>query len=120
MYIIGAGLPKYLQPAWFDVEDDNQGVEGRIKQGLLMEEPNAILGYDVVSYSYHDFSHSWLCSHLEQDMNDKFGIRANQYGLLDTFEDAQKINDWIAEDEMKGTRAEPEPYDFWLIASYDL
>jgi len=40
--------------------------------------------------------------------------------VLDSYTDAKQINDWIAEDEGKGTRAEPEPYDFWLVLSYPL
>ena len=40
--------------------------------------------------------------------------------MIDSYEYAKKIYDWIAEDEQKGTRAEPEPYDFWLLTSYSI
>jgi hypothetical protein len=112
LFIIGAGLPIELHQAWVEEEPDNKGIAKRVKLGLPVEEGGETLGYDVVSYSYTDFAHSWLCSGLDRDMNELFGIRTNDIGLLDTYADARQINDWIAEDEGKGTRAEPEPYDF--------
>ncbi len=118
LFIIGAGLPKELHQAWVEEEADNEGIAKRVKQGLPVEAGGEPLGYDVVSYSYHDLAHSWLCSGLDRDMNELFGIRTNDIGLLDTYADAKQINDWIAEDEGKGTRAEPENYDFWLLMSY--
>ncbi len=118
LFIIGAALPKELHNAWIHEEPDNEGIAKQIKQGLPVDKSGELLGYDIVSYSYHDFSCSWLCSGLEKDMNALFGIRANSKGLIDTYSDAKKVNDWIAEDEGKGIRAEPEPYDFWLLVSY--
>jgi hypothetical protein len=119
LFLIGAALPKELHNAWLSEEPDSEGIAKRVKQALAVEvgEP---LGFDVVSYSYTDFAHSWLCSGLEKEMNALFGIRSNHLGLLDSYSDAKKINDWIAEDEGKGTRAEPESYDFWLLVSYPL
>lgn len=119
LFIIGAGLPQELQNNWAG-EDDNEGVVKHIQQKLSIEPTNTILGFDVISYSYTDLAHSWLCSGLEKDMNNLFNIRTNEIGLLNSFDDAKKIYDWIAEDELKGTRAEPEPYDFWLLTSYPI
>ncbi|MDX2141656.1 MAG: hypothetical protein SF123_26450 [Chloroflexota bacterium] len=120
LFIIGAALPVEHQKIWLDEEPDNEGFPKRVKQGIAVEPGGTPIGYDVVSYSYHDFSHSWLCSGLEKDMHELFGIRANALGLLATYDDARKVYKWIAEDECKGIRAEPEPYDIWLLLSYPL
>lgn len=120
LFIIGAGLPKALHQAWLEEETDHEGITKRIKQAMPIELGGETLGYDVVSYSYHDFAHSWLCSGLEKDMYELFGIRTNQHGLLATSADAKQVNDWIAEDNEQGTRAEPEPYDYWLLVNYPL
>lgn len=120
LFIIGVGLPKESHRAWFEEESDNEGIAKRVKQALAIEKSGEPIGYDIVSYSYHDFAHSWLCSGLEHDMNKLFGLRTNAKGLIDTYADAKKVNDWIAEDDGKGIRAEPEPYDFWLVVSYPL
>ena len=118
LFIIGAALPKELHDAWIHEEPDSEGIAKQIKQGLPVDKSGELLGYDIVSYSYSDFSCSWLCSGLEKDMNALFGIQTNSKGLIDTYTDAKKMNDWIAEDEGRGIRAEPEPYDFWLLLSY--
>ena len=73
-----------------------------------------MLGY------YQSVADSWLVSGLARDMHDRFGIHPNPYGLIDSLEDAMKIYAWIAEDEQKGYRAEPEPYYPWLLVDYPL
>ncbi len=120
LFIIGAGLPKELHRAWLEEEPDNEGIAKRVKQAIPIENSGEQIGYDVVSYSYTDFAHSWLCSGLEKDMYELFGIRTNQHGLLATSTDAKRVNDWIAEDNEQGARAEPEPYDYWLLVNYPL
>ncbi|MEL6407051.1 MAG: hypothetical protein AAFR81_21950, partial [Chloroflexota bacterium] len=112
LYLLGAALPKTYQKTWIDEEDNNEGIAKRVKKGIAVDSTGKPIGFDVVSYSYSDFSHSWLCSGLEHEMNDLFGIRTNELGLLKSYDDAKKIYDWIAEDNYEGKRAEPEPYGF--------
>jgi hypothetical protein len=106
----------------------NEGIDKEFIHGVnyVLSEGNRLptdsnpLGFEVVGYSYNDLGHSWLCSSLDKDMHELFSIRPNQYGLIDSYEDAKKVYDWIAEDEMRGTRSEPEPYYPWLIVQYPL
>jgi hypothetical protein len=121
--LIGVGLPKDLaEKSWLHKEGQrDEGVEKRIPQQLPIESGGEILGFDVVMYNYNDFGDSWLCSNLQYDMHDLFGIHPNGYGLLRRAEGARKIYDWIEEGETLGIhRAEPEPYYFWLLVSYPL
>lgn len=78
-----------------------------------------MLGFEVVSYWYQ-LGHSWLCSGLEREMHQLFGISPNARGFIDTLEQAMQVYEWIAEDEQKGQRAEPEPYYPWLVVEYPL
>jgi hypothetical protein len=87
---------------------------------VSLEFGGTALGYEITSFDYGDFGHSWLCSGLQHDMHDLFGIIPNVYGLIDTLDEALKVHEWIAEDEMRGGRAEPEPYFPWLLVSYPL
>jgi hypothetical protein len=32
----------------------------------------------------------------------------------------KRVHNWIAEEDMQGTRGEPEPYDAWLLVDYPL
>jgi hypothetical protein len=123
LYIIGTGLPEELEEAnWREAgNEDVMGIEKRIEQHLPLETGGSILGFEVASFSYSDYGCSWLCNYLHQDMFDLYGIRPNQYGLIDTHMEAKQVYDWIEEGEKQGVRrAEPEPYDFWLLISYPL
>jgi hypothetical protein len=95
------------------------GIQRALYQHQPLPASGEILGFEIASY-YMNLGHSWLCSGLERDMHEQFGIRPNAHGLIDTYEDAKKVYDWIAEDEQQGHRAEPEPYYPWLIVSYPL
>jgi hypothetical protein len=109
----------------YEVFESQESVETR--QSALQNHPinhrqplapgGAALGFEVVSY-FGGWGHSWLCSYLERSMYEWFGIRPNQYGLIDTYEQAKQVYEWIAEDRMQGARAEPEPYHPWLIVQY--
>lgn len=76
-----------------------------------------IRGFDVLSY-FSGIADSWLCSTIETDMFDLYGIRPNQYGLIDTHEQAMNVHHWLLENE--GRRAEPDPHYPWLIVQYPL
>lgn len=133
LLIIGIALPESLVDGFLN--DNQQTVYNANTQEYIQETyginlalserkplpPNGeILGFEVVSY-YYNLDHSWLCSGLERDMHQKFGIRPGQYGLIETFEDANRVHEWILEGEAKGEhRGEPEPYYPWLIARYPL
>lgn len=91
-----------------------------ISKHLPVSPDGIILGFDVTGFEYHDLSCSWFCTYIHRDMYELYQIKSNSYGLLDDYEDAKKVYEWIAEDEMKGTRAEPIPYDFWLLVSHPL
>lgn len=124
LYLVEIGLPKALEESeWREAATEHQtksSIESQIEQHRPLLPDGTILGFDVVGFEYNNLSCSWICSYIHRDMYKLYGMRPNQYGLLDSFDDAQKVYDWIAEDEMKGTRAEPIPYDFWLLVSHPL
>jgi hypothetical protein len=96
------------------------GIYRALYQRQPLEAGGTTFGFEVVSYSYLELSHSWLCHHLEQDVSQLFGIQANAYGLIKNYADARKVYDWIAEDDQQGHRAESEPYYPVLLVSYPL
>jgi hypothetical protein len=122
LYLIGTGLNKEIEESnWrYESEAPTFGISKNIEQHFPLEVGGISLGFEVVSFSYDNFSHSWLCNYLHQDMHQLFDIRPNEYGLIATYDEANKVYDWITEDKMKGSRAEPEPYDPWLLVSYPL
>lgn len=138
--LLGVGLPAELLDSFLEKDYPYTGYfnpDGTLSERLKTpDEFNAIyravyqrqplapggtpLGFEVVTYSYNEFGDSWLCSGLEKEMYQLFSIRTNHDGLMDSYADARKVYDWIAEDEQQGHRAEPEPYYPWLLVSYPL
>jgi len=84
-----------------------------------LEPGGEVLGFEVAScFPGSQVGHSWLCNMIQDDVAREFGIRPGPYGLLTTEADARRVHAWIAEDEERGTRAEPEPYYPWLLMRY--
>jgi len=122
LYLIGAGLHTQLEPVDWGEPSSNDivGIQKQIDQHLPLAEGGTALGFDVVSFSYNDFAHSWFCNGLHVEMDNLYGIHPGQFGLIETREAAQQVYDWIAEDDQRGHRAEPEPYHYWMLVSYPL
>jgi hypothetical protein len=118
LYLIGAGLHQSQADNWSQPSDNGSGVERQILQHLHLMDGATALGFEVVCYGYNDFAESWYCNGKSDDLETLFGIRSGQFGLIETREDAQRVNDWIAEDPVH--RGEPLPYAYWLLVSYPL
>jgi len=139
LYLIGAGLYQALEPAdWngakaalgdIDLQTNlllqpnpasfrTYGVEGQIGQRLLLADGGTPLGFEVICFAYNDFADSWYCNFTAEDLVTMLGIRPGKHGLIERREEAQRVNDWIAEDPTH--RGEPLPYAYWLLVSYPL
>ncbi len=100
-------------------EDQRRILAGhRVNDRELLPEGGIPLGYEVLSLTFGDLGHSWLCYGVHDVMHKLHGIRPNQHGLIDTYAEAKQVYEWIAEDKMQGTRAEPFPFYPWLIVQY--
>lgn len=122
-FLIGIALPRHLVEPFLTTNvqpnDIPYGVNYVLSRNESLPLTGTILGFEIVSYN-NNLSHSWLCSGLEKEMHELFGIKPNRYGLIDTYDEAIQVYNWITEDNMQGTRAEPEPYYPWLIVHYPL
>jgi hypothetical protein len=131
--IFGVGLPKELVNKFLDdnpqtifypetqtTENMIDGTNLVLSKQQTLESNGNVLGFDILSDSYSDFNHSWLCSGIHKDMFEQFGIHPNKYGLINTYKEANQVYEWIAEDELRGRRSEPEPYYPWLIVQYPI
>lgn len=130
--LVGIGLPNnmvdgYLagnpqtgyDPVKQTYHADLYGVNYVLHQKGRLTGVGKAIGFEIVGENF-GLSCSWLCSNIEKDVNELFDIHPNQYGLIDSYEDAIKVHNWIAEDETGDVRGEPEPYYLWLIVQYPL
>jgi hypothetical protein len=119
--ILGIGLHKGLVDKFLKENVDNRaelhGLDQLLYERTPLETGGQILGFEVVGYNIN-FSCSWLCSGLEKDMRELYGIHPNQHGFIETYEDAEKVSEWINEDRIGHSRGEPDPYYPWLIVQY--
>jgi hypothetical protein len=122
LYLVGVGVHKQLATDILSAVGKNEmpTIKQNIEQQVALAKGGTTLGFEVACYGYNDFWDSWLCSGLEVDMRELFGVQTGQFGLIQTREEAQQVYDWIAEDDQRGHRAEPEPYAYWLLVSYPL
>ena len=124
LHVIGVGLPHELEEAnWREPAEGREiyPIEKRIEQRIPLAEGGQALGFEVVSFEYGDFGHSWLCCNLHGEMNNQFGIHPGQYGLIQREQDACRVYEWIEEDDVEGHhRCDPVPYDYWLLVDYPL
>ena len=99
LYLIEPGLPSYIKPlTWSEPPIDDypeEGIEKRISQEVPLSQDGTILGFDVAGFEYHDLSCSWFCTYIHRDMYELYGIRPNPFGLLDEYEDAKRVYEWI-------------------------
>lgn len=133
LHLIGIALHKHMvegfltvcrQPIYDPVQQRHEEIESAVnimlRRGEALQRPEHVLGYEILSCSMGSIGHSWLCSGLDREMHQLFGIRPNQHGLIDSPDEAMQVYNWIAEDEQRGHRAEPEPYYPWLLVDYAL
>jgi hypothetical protein len=70
------------------------------------------VGFEPLGFEGTKF-HSWLCHYAPDEAYKRFGIRPNQLGLIDTLEEARRVNDYLLE-----TGAEPAIWEPWLVLDY--
>ncbi len=113
LYIIGVGLHHTCLEDWQEPYGD-EGVETRILQQLPMETGGDILGFDVAGYAHNAFDHTWFSHMHHMGIFQELGIRASEYGLLQTREEALQVRDYTdIHDKNMG-------YEYWLLVSYPL
>ena len=70
------------------------------------------LGYEPLGFTATKF-HSWLCHYTPDEAFRRFEIRPNQLGLIDEFEQARQVTEYLVE-----TGAEPAIWEPWLLLDY--
>lgn len=121
LVILGGGLnpesaARLLRECRTPAERGEYGVFEMVEKHLSLEAGGILQGFEVVSYEY-GLEHSWLCNSLEGDVNEQFGIVPNGMGLLDTFEEAATVAEYVNRDDVA---AEPGLWLPWLVVQYPI
>jgi hypothetical protein len=115
-HVLGIGLHTSLLESFKSQlsKDVNNGLglAELVDKKLPLAESGVPLGYEPLGFGGTSF-HSWLCHDAPQEAHKRFGIRPNQFGLIDKFEDARQVNDYLLQ-----TGAEPGIWEPWLLLNY--
>jgi hypothetical protein len=117
--LLGVGLPS----ARLDLSDEpmRPGIEGFMARGDLLPDGGDALGFEILDLDDDVFSHSWLCNSLERDAGERFNVRPNEHGLIDTYEEADRVCAWVNEEaELGRTSAAGPTWDPWVLVRYPL
>jgi hypothetical protein len=90
--------------------NERVGVDRVLSTGEPLPPGEHILGFDIAAYTVQ-FVCSWLCTCGEFDLEEQFGLKANQYGLIDDFEVAKVAQTW---------REGDASYEPWLLVQYPI
>ena len=88
------------------------GLLERIEENTMLAAGGHVLGFEPLGYEGAHF-HSWLCNDVPDDAHNRFGIRPNDQGFINEFEDAVRVVEY-----MKETGAEPAIWEPWLVVQY--
>jgi hypothetical protein len=95
------------------------GVPTKLRQYQFVEEDAKHLGFEVLGFEAADF-HSLFCGSTTSDdeVLQNYGIKFNQYGLIDRFEDTIAIVQDIREETLE--YVEEGFWAAWLMSEYPL
>jgi hypothetical protein len=114
--LVGLGLERSLVPTLHaQLHDDaNQGygLIERVNAQSPLERGGEVLGYEPLGFEATKF-HSWLCHNAPVEAHDRFGIRPNSAGFIDSFADAVQVTQ-----NLKARGAERAIWEPWLVVQY--
>lgn len=117
--VLGVALPAD-QVDTFLVEHEAYGQQDGIV--ILLGEARPLapgyrpLGYEPVSVDYGGLRCSWTCNGLQAAVAEATGIVPNEWGFIDTEEEAETVMTFLAD---PAVGLEPGMWRAWLVARYD-
>jgi hypothetical protein len=115
-HVVGIGLHTSLLESFKSQQskdvNNGLGLVELVEEKRPLAEGGVPLGYEPLGFEGTSF-HSWLCHYAPNEVQKRFGIRPNRLGLIDKFEDACQVNEYLLE-----TGAEPAIWEPWLLIEY--
>jgi hypothetical protein len=116
--LVGIGLHRSLTESFYAQRDKDinhgHGLIERVDFDQSLSKGGNPLGHEPLGFEAMIF-HSWLCHSMPKEASDRFRIRPNQHGFIDSLEDAVRVTRHMA-----ATGAEPAIWEPWLVMRYNL
>jgi hypothetical protein len=114
--LLGIGLDRSLLPSLYGQQNDDvnrgYGLLERVELQKPLDSGGEPLGFELLGFEATKF-HSWLCHNAPWEAFEKFGVRPNSVGFIDSLNDALRLNQ-----HLKSTGAEPAIWEPWLVVRY--
>jgi len=114
--LLGIGLEPSLMSSLYAQRDDDvnrgYGLIERLELMHPLQSGGERLGYEPLGFEATKF-HSWLCHNEPSEASQRFGVRPNRYGFIESFEDAVRVTK-----HLKTTGATTAIWEPWLIVQY--
>jgi hypothetical protein len=88
------------------------GLVELVNENRPLASGGARLGFEPLGFDATKF-HSWLCHYAPDGAYKQFGIRPNQFGLIEDLDNAVRVRDWLLQ-----TGAEPAIWEPSLLLEY--
>lgn len=75
------------------------GIYSKLKNKELDLEKNEFLGYDIIGIEISGAFHSFHCNDLANELKDKFGLKINEFGLIENSENWNEIMEFMNDQE---------------------
>jgi hypothetical protein len=75
------------------------------------------LGFEMLSYTYDQFTNSWLCDDFDHHLHNEIGLELNEHHLINSREEALRVDRYMDEDADLKIHG---PWSYWLIIKYPL
>jgi hypothetical protein len=110
---LGFGLPEIYLDSFIEEYDKpgfelvaNNGVHQKLMQRDVANTNGLEIGYDLLCFDVADYC-SFLCGSMEREIQQKYAVQYNQYGLVSEYEPADRVVRAIRRGE------EPAETGFW-------
>jgi len=86
--------------------EGDSGLFAKLKTATPAQSSAASLGWELLGVETGGSCHSWLCNSIQNDAQQRLGVRPGPFGLLESEQDARAVLGLIA----NGLGAEPVPW----------
>ena len=96
--------------------DTHQGILIHLREGRPLAPGYRTLGYEPVAVDRGTLGCSWTCNLLQQEVASTTGVVPNEWGFIDTAEQADAVMAFLAD---PAVGKEPGIWRAWIVVRYD-
>lgn len=97
-------------------DEDSFGLETMLSKQIEETEKGKTIGYDLIGVEFSGDFHTFYCHNMAEELINNFGLKINEYGLLEDYDDWGKITEYMNDNE---TACEPVPWFYIKVKLFE-